>query len=175
MKCPACDHRLSHIHVDGIKIDICRGGCGGVWFDNHEFKKFDEPHEEAGSELLDVERNPNCVIDHSQRRDCPHCDGMVMMRHFFSVRREVEIDECPGCAGIWLDAGELAKIRTLFNTEEEKREAAKQMFDDMFGPRMELLREQSKEDLSKARRFANMFKYILPSHYLPGKQDWGAF
>ena len=34
-----------------------------------------------------------------------------MMRHPFSVKREIEIDECPNCAGYWLDHGELDAIR----------------------------------------------------------------
>ena len=29
----------------------------------------------------------------------------------FSAKRRVEVDECPGCGGCWLDAGELEKIR----------------------------------------------------------------
>ena len=30
-----------------------------------------------------------------------------MMRHFFSVKRQVEVDECPGCGGFRLDAGKM--------------------------------------------------------------------
>ena len=29
-----------------------------------------------------------------------------MMRHFWSVKREITIDECPECGGIFLDAGD---------------------------------------------------------------------
>lgn len=29
-----------------------------------------------------------------------------MMKHFFSVKKEVELNECESCAGIWLDTGE---------------------------------------------------------------------
>ena len=35
--------------------------------------------------------------------------------------------------------------------------------------------EQSEETVQKSRRLANMFKFLLPSNYLPGKQKWGAF
>ena len=175
MKCAACDNELSHIEVGGVEVDICKGGCGGIWFDNYEFKKFDEPHEHAGVELLEVERDPKVTVDHSEKRNCPRCQNITMMRHFFSVKKEVEIDECANCAGIWLDPGELATVRSLFSSEGEKREAAEKVFDDLFGPQLEALVKEREKDRDKTRRIANMLKYICPSHYISGKQDWGAF
>ena len=41
MKCPACENELTDKDVGGVTVDICNGGCGGLWFDNFEFKKFD--------------------------------------------------------------------------------------------------------------------------------------
>lgn len=175
MKCPACDNKLSRLNVSGVDVDICKGGCGGVWFDTYEFKKFDEPHEHAGEELLEVERNPELIVDHSQKRSCPVCEGVTMMKHFHSVKKEVEIDECANCAGVWLDTGELAKIRSLFKTEEERSQAAEKVFSEFFGPQLEMLANESTENRVRARRVANMFKFICPSYYLKGKQDWGAF
>jgi hypothetical protein len=29
--------------------------------------------------------------------------------------------------------------------------------------------------LDKARKIANMFRFVCPSYYIPDKQDWGAF
>ena len=175
MKCPACGHSLSHVDVNGVEVDVCKGGCGGVWFDTYEFKKFDEPHEQAGVTLLEVEKDPNVSVDHSERRDCPRCENVTMMRHFFSVKKEVEIDECAGCGGVWLDTGELAHLRSLFSSEEEREAAAEEIFEDLFGPKLEALTKERKKNVEKARRIANMFKYICPSYYIPGKQDWGAF
>lgn len=98
-----------------------------------------------------------------------------MMRHFFSVKKEVEIDTCAGCAGVWLDTGELARIRSLFSSEEEKTEAAREVFDDMFGPQLEALAREREQDAQRTHRVANMFRFICPSYYIPGDQDWGAF
>jgi len=36
-----------------IELDFCKGGCGGIWFDRHEFLKFDKPHENV-SKILGV-------------------------------------------------------------------------------------------------------------------------
>jgi Zn-finger nucleic acid-binding protein len=98
-----------------------------------------------------------------------------MMRHFFSVKREVEVDECAACAGIWLDAGELKRIRSLFNTEEERRQAAQEYFEEIFGEELDRMRRESQEKLERTRRIAHIFRFICPSYYIPGKQDWGAF
>ncbi len=42
MKCPACGNALTEKTVDPITLDVCQGGCGGIWFDNFELQKVDE-------------------------------------------------------------------------------------------------------------------------------------
>src|SRR6266508_1111095 len=111
MNCPACDRKLTEIQVGAVKVDICQGGCGGVWFDAFELQRVDEQHEAAGEHLLRIPRDPNLPVDQSRKRACPRCDGVILQRHFFSPKIKVEVDHCPGCAGYWLDAGELEKIR----------------------------------------------------------------
>jgi Zn-finger nucleic acid-binding protein len=161
--------------VGDVAVDVCKGGCGGIWFDNFELKKFDEPHESAGQELLDVECDTSLVVDRTKRFKCPKCDDIVMMRHFFSVKKEVEVDECPSCAGFWLDAGELRKIRSFFNTEEERHKAADEYFTEVFGDKLNAMQAEDEAKLAKSRKIANMFRFICPTYYIPGKQDWGAF
>lgn len=175
MKCPACESVLQEMTVGDVTVDVCQGGCGGIWFDNFEIKKFDEPHESAGEELLDIEQDESLVIDRTKRLKCPKCSDMTMMRHFFSVKKEVEVDECPGCGGFWLDAGELIKIRSLFNTEEERRRAAHDYFSEVFGGELAAMAAEDQAKLDKVRKISNMFRFVCPSYYIPGKQDWGAF
>lgn len=171
MKCPACGNMLQEVTVGDVTVDVCKGGCGGIWFDQFELKNFDEPHEFAGQALLDVERDEGITVDHTKRLKCPKCDDVVMMRHLFSVKKEVEVDECPGCGGFWLDAGELGRIRKLFNTEEERNKAADDYFSEIFDNQLATM----KPETGKTRSIANMFRFICPSYYIPGKQDWGAF
>jgi len=175
MKCPACSNVLQEMTVGDVTVDVCNGGCGGIWFDQLELKKIDEPYESAGQALLDIERDDNIVVDRTKRLKCPRCDDVVMMRHFFSVKKQVEVDECPGCGGFWLDAGELRKIRILFDTEEQRHQAAKDYFAEVFGDEFAAMQAESAEKLAKARKISNMFRFICPSYYIPGKQDWGAF
>ena len=175
MKCPACSNLLQEITIADVTVDVCKGGCGGIWFDNFELKKFDEPHESLGRSLLETERDESIVIDRTKRLKCPKCDDVVMMRHFFSVKKEVEVDQCPACGGYWLDYGELGKIRSLFNTEQERSKAAEQYFSEGFGDKLNAMRAESEGELNRVQEIANIFRFICPSNYIPGKQDWGAF
>ena len=161
--------------VGGITVDVCEGGCAGIWFDNYELSKVDESHEVAGEALLNLRRNPAVTVDHTAKRKCPKCEDQIMMRHFYSTKWEVEVDECPTCAGIWLDQGELGAIRTQFATEAERDQAAQAFFEEAFGDEMEEMRAQSEEKLAHRKKLGNMFRFICPSYYIPGKQPWGAF
>ena len=175
MKCPTCGNPLQEMTVGDVKVDVCKGGCGGIWFDWFELKKFDEPHESAGESLLDIERDESIAVDHTKKLNCPKCADIVMMRHFFSVKKQVEVDECPGCGSFWLDAGELGKIRNLFKTEEERHKAAEEYFKEVFGDKLTAMQAEDEAKLNKVRKISNMFRFICPSYYIPGKQDWGAF
>jgi Zn-finger nucleic acid-binding protein len=175
MKCPACNTAMEEVIVENISVDVCKRGCGGLWFDKFELQKVDEPHESAGEILLQIRPEGHMAPDPSLRRTCPKCEGIVMMRHFFSAKKEVEVDECPGCGGYWLDYGELGRIRSQYSSEDERRKAAKDYFDNIFGEELKQMKEQGEEKLNKAKKIARMFRFICPSYYIPGKQDWGAF
>lgn len=175
MKCPACGKTMEEIAVADIKVDVCRHGCGGAWFDRFELQKVDEAHESAGAILLDIEREESVKVHQSKKRKCPKCKNVVMMRHFFSIKKEIEINECPGCAGMWIDNGELEKIRNQFTTEEARVEASEDYLSKMFDDELAKRRETSEEALDRAKKIARLFRLICPSYYVPGKQSWGAF
>jgi Zn-finger nucleic acid-binding protein len=175
MNCPACGNALEGMTVADITVDVCNRGCGGIWFDRFELQKVDEPRESAGESLLEIEKDQGISVDHSRRRKCPKCTDIIMMRHFFSPKRQVEVDECPSCAGFWLDCGELGRIRSLFDSEEERQKAAAECFSEIFGQHVAQMRAGSEGKRETAKKIAWMFRFICPSYYIPGKQDWGAF
>lgn len=113
MKCPACGNLLTARKAGAIVVDVCEGGCGGAWFDNFELRQVDE----AGAHAIrSVQRDFALHVDRESRRRCPKCEEeILMMRRFFSRLRRTEIDECPNCAGIWLDAGEFSAIQDELN------------------------------------------------------------
>ena len=111
MNCPACFHKLTEVQVGAVAVDVCHGGCGGLWFDAFELQRVDEEHEAAGEHLLNIPRDPARRIDPDCKRDCPRCASIKLMRHRFNPKSSVEVDHCPNCSGYWLDSGELEKIR----------------------------------------------------------------
>ena len=72
MKFPRCKNELQQITLEDVTVDICKGGCGGIWSDLFELKKFDEPHEE-GEALLDIERDDVLSLDYEHRIKFPKC------------------------------------------------------------------------------------------------------
>ncbi len=107
MKCPACDRILVPRDLGQVTVDVCDGGCGGIWLDNFELTRLDK---ELSAKSREVAQDPDLVIDQERRRACPRCDGVKMQRRYFSATQKVEVDSCPGCGGYWLDAGELDQI-----------------------------------------------------------------
>ncbi|MBN1590444.1 MAG: zf-TFIIB domain-containing protein [Pirellulales bacterium] len=175
MKCPACAHELRPMEAGSVVVDVCEGGCGGIWFDHFELRKFDEPHEAEGEALLDVARDPSVFVDYSVRRTCPVCDGVVMMRHPFSPQDNVIVDECPGCGGIWLDAGELAAIRTNFSSDEQRAEAAKAWLTKTLDAHLTRARREDRQNQADTEKIAHLLRFLCPSYWIPGKQDWAAY
>jgi Zn-finger nucleic acid-binding protein len=98
-----------------------------------------------------------------------------MMRHFWSVKRAVTIDECPECGGIFLDAGELGKIRAEFVTEAARHAAADAYFAEVVDPLLADAHAKDEVELEKSQRLAHALRFVCPSWYLPGKQAGAAF
>jgi len=165
---------MTEIAAGDVKVQACKGGCGGLWFDEWTLGKVDQPDQSAGESLLNIPQNASLKVDQSERRKCPR-DSVVMMRHFWSVKRDVVVDECPKCEGIFLDPGELAAIRADYKSDAERHKAAEAYYSEMFDQQLAGMLRQDKAKLESARRVARIFKFLCPSYYIPGKQAWGAF
>ena len=124
MICPACSRELTETQVGAVVVDVCHGGCGGIWFDLFELQRVDEQHEAAGEPLLNIPRDPAIKVDSNRKRACPRCNSIKLKRHFFSAKRQIEVDQCPNCGGYWLDAGELEAIRTEKSAKPEVKPGA---------------------------------------------------
>ncbi len=109
--CPACGEIMKKVFIPdaGINIDICIDGCGGIFFDNREFNKFDEPNESVDEILRMVEGRTFKKVDESEQRKCPLC--RIPMVKMGSGKGGVQIDVCNKCGAKFLDNGELLKIR----------------------------------------------------------------
>ena len=167
--CPACGKPMKKIFIKSANcnVDVCLDGCGGIYFDNREFKKMDEVKEEI-PELIEVFENfmakeVNLNVD----RICPVC-GHKMIKHFASAKNEIEIDDCYTCGGIFLDNNELLKIRAQFKTEAERQEHFNQTFNSRYGyilSELDKKLEENKKNRSIPKKiFDSVFNSIYLSH-----------
>lgn len=108
MNCPKCragklqalilkTQQGPELHVDQCSI------CGGVWFDHGELDRY-------LSRKLDVLESPQLhatlavELDHREAK-CPRC--AVPLKKASSPQNDrIQGDQCPKCAGLWLDSGE---------------------------------------------------------------------
>ncbi len=166
MDCPTCNKKLEVISIEEIQLDVCKNGCGGIWFDNFELKKMDEPHEFTDENIIDlVSVGSPAEHEQTKKRNCPKCQDVTMMQNFFSVKKEVQVDHCPKCAGYWLDEGELLKIRKQFTTEDERKNAASACFSSLFDDELSAMKKESDLKAEQAQKIVNMFRLISPSYY----------
>jgi len=138
--CPACGKEMEKIYIPehGINIDICLNGCGGIFFDNRELEKFDEPQEKIDAILNAINGKVFQKVDERNNRICPCCAHQ--MTKTGAANGTVQLDVCYTCGGKFLDNNELMKIRDhkTSNTDKEidallenvYREEMQQMFGD---------------------------------------------
>ncbi len=114
MLCPV-DQSVVQSREDGATQILSCELCHGFWFSREQLaafvrtgnhiKKF--PKKKVFSEKL----------QHSDsQRLCPSCEKTDL---FAKLIDGVEIDVCPRCHGIWLDAGELELIITRYHRKQK--------------------------------------------------------
>lgn len=165
MNCPVCATKLTPVEAERLTVDVCLGGCGGIWFDNFELQKLDEIDDLASKMLVNVKPRPDIPVDYSLRRHCPRCTNIVMMRHYYSPRRRVEVDECPSCGGFWLDAGELALIREEHIGEQAQQVAVAEYLAAASASILGPMRSAGGENTARARRIEQLFRFTRPIKY----------
>jgi uncharacterized protein len=165
MNCPACGNHLRSVQAGNVMVDVCLSGCGGIWFDNFELQKLENPREVAGEMLIKLKKREDLNIDYAQRRKCPRCADVIMMRHFYSPLRTVEVDECPGCGGFWLDAGELALIREEHENEAEQQAAVERYVEGMAASVLGPMRAGGPEGALRAQRIQQLFRFSSPIRF----------
>ena len=112
MECPRCKKSLKIVSVDGVTVDACQNGCGGIWFDAFELEKMDQPDESAGWLLDNLRIDLSIEVDFKKQVECPRCDGVKLMQQKYPANDRIAIDKCRVCGGVWLDFGELFQIRS---------------------------------------------------------------
>ena len=106
--CPRCKKPLATHTQNNEKYELCPD-CGGLWLDRGEFHRTTRESDVYKDESLNDEYVRKPAQDTVTNVQCVRC-GKIMNRKNFAKISGVIIDEC-GNHGVWLDAGELDKIR----------------------------------------------------------------
>jgi Zn-finger nucleic acid-binding protein len=118
MDCPKCPGLLQATTIEKVEVEVCPT-CEGIWFDpgklktilrrdEFDFFKMDLDDDEfsgkseqiAGFDLV------------SKLGICPRCaDGTKLTPTLYEHKHQVQVDICAKGHGLWLDGGEIQKLR----------------------------------------------------------------
>lgn len=91
---------MKTIKKGSTEIELCEQ-CGGIWCEAGELAAI------AGTKQ-DLPPQSSASVE-GLRAYCPTCE-CPLNRRYYSDRRQVLIDECTACKGVWLDQNELSDI-----------------------------------------------------------------
>ena len=99
--CPACGEDMVHEYFAKAFVDVCVNGCGGIWFDRHELQRLDHMTKGKGPRLRAALADARQTDGDRGPIQCVHCsEPMSQCEHEHA--KEVTIDECSTCGGIFL-------------------------------------------------------------------------
>jgi len=162
LKCPACQKEMAKVFVpkQGVNVDICLDGCGGMWFDNRELSYFDEQDENIDEIFSAIMNKDFATVDETNPRSCPSC-GARMVKNFSSVKKAIQIDECYSCGGKFLDKSELLKFREEYTTEEDRSKDTIALMYATVGKDLVALQEQNDELKRKRSPLKKLFDGLI--------------
>ena len=149
---------MVELRVGDVTVNVSVG-CGGIWFANFKLKKAEASDPSQRSKLIELSQQYHLKdVAHEARLRCPVDADVTLMRRFFSFKKEIEIDECPMCGGIWLDPDEFEKILELYHSPEaleaaKKREQAQQAATQIREDMKKMRDKEEKERAELARQY----------------------
>ena len=162
MKCPVCSKEM--VEQDfGIKVDVCKKGCKGIWFDHGELVNLDEKNEGLGEALKEALNYPRANEGGRGQLLCPKC-GIPMQIHKYNRSKEVNVDECYNCGAFFLDSGELTEIRDTYMSDEEVAAFMKKIIDAV--PEYQLAKADMERLERRAEATRKYTKFMRISYWL---------
>ena len=117
--CPRCTYPLSSLSKGEVELDHCNR-CKGNFFDLGEvgaaFGVFTDPEKWVDTHVA-------TSLGRSKLR-CPAGHERFQAFRVSFEKKEVEVDVCPHCKGLWLDATEGKQLREILVAEQEAKQAA---------------------------------------------------
>ena len=166
MNCPVCKEPMVEEDFGGVLVDVCQAGCKGIWFDWKELSRLDEKNEGFGQALQDALHYPRTNPPHREKLPCPKC-GVLMFAHQYQSAKEVNVDECYGCGGFFLDSGELQEIRDAFMSEHEREAYFQKLVGEL--PVARDMKRDLEREKARAEALRRYTRFLRLSYYVAGK------
>ena len=161
MNCPACENELSEHKVSGIRVNVCSGFCGGLWFNLSQARKIERLKQGAGSELLHFEIADGVKTYRGAEHPCPHCKTTLLYRHFFNQNFDTEVNQCSKCSGFWVDVGGLSKI---MQSHSEKKKLIEIYYTAIRNEKIAEMNLSNPDVAQAVEMIISIFNFIKP-HY----------
>lgn len=114
--CPRCSFPLAEIAQGPVTVDHCHG-CGGAFFDDREAGPAFGAELDA-CEVTDstatIDATPSTLL-------CPADRAPMVCCRVGTEVETVDVEVCPECRGLWLDAGEGPRLVKLLADERRAR------------------------------------------------------
>jgi Zn-finger nucleic acid-binding protein len=112
--CPHCATAMREVAARSrngylIMLDQCPR-CGGVWCDRWELYPL-AAEEAARIDGLDADRLQAPAAPPAGPGRCPRCTCALRRFHDPMLPPDARIERCPVCDGMWLNRGELARVK----------------------------------------------------------------
>lgn len=114
MTCPHCDAAMNEVRAEAstgyfIVLDQCPA-CGGLWCDRFELF----PITAAAAARLD-RVDPDALLKPvaaiGEPLTCPRCRARMRLFRDPVLPPDARIERCPNCEGLWLNRGELWRVK----------------------------------------------------------------
>lgn len=114
---PDTQEELSPLQIFGVAILVCPR-TGGIWFSEEALGQI----KRAGAESLkqlEEETAPaeEVACDEAQKHQCP-IDGSTLIKYRYMGLKDIVLEQCLNCGGIWVPHHELDKMVSA-NTHED--------------------------------------------------------
>ena len=116
---------MREIVYEQVEIDVC-AECISVWLDDDELARIVYSPEHAWSpevvkQVLETTGSMGVPkVEHDRELHCPSCDSLLEPVNY-QGNSGVIINTCPNQHGVWLDHGELAKIRIYMDNWKQTK------------------------------------------------------
>jgi len=114
MHCPKCKGRpLKTVELlGGIEVDAC-DACNGMYFEQGEMGAYLQFSKDIPNykDLLGGAR-PSCA--------CPQCQKQMKELKYIPGK-DLLVDYCEGCGGVWLDGGELDDAKGIADAQDDRK------------------------------------------------------